>query len=59
LGGATQPAALDLALPLLANPGVRAEAEVAVRKIAEAIKAQHPKAAQEALKRLQSQPKAE
>ena len=56
LGGATQPAALDLALPLLANPGVRAEAEVAVKKIAEAIKAQHPKAAQEALNRLQAKP---
>jgi HEAT repeat protein len=53
LGGAAQPAALDLALPLLDNSGVRAEAEVAVKKIAEAIKAQHPKAAQEALNRLQ------
>jgi hypothetical protein len=50
---------LDLALPLLDNSGVRVEAEVAVRKIAESIKAQHPKAAQEALNRLQSQPKAE
>jgi HEAT repeat protein len=59
LSGATQPAALDLALPLLDNSGVRVEAEVAVRKIAESIKAQHPKAAQEALNRLQSQPKAE
>jgi HEAT repeat protein len=56
LGGAAQPEALDLALPLLTRPGVRAEAEVAVKKIAEAIKAQHPKAAQEALNRLQPKP---
>ena len=53
LGGAAQREALELAVPLLNNSGVRAEAEVAVRKIAEAIKAQHPKAAQEALNRLQ------
>ena len=59
LGGAAQPGALELALPLLDNAGVRAEAEVAVKKIAEAIKAQHPQAAQEALKRLQSKPKGE
>jgi ribosomal protein S20 len=50
---------LDLALPLLANSGVRAEAEIAVKKIAEAVKAQHPKAAQEALNRLQPKLKAE
>ena len=56
LGGAAQPEALALALPLLDNAGVRAEAEVAVKKIAEAIKAQHPKAAQEALDRLQPKP---
>ncbi len=59
LGGAAQPEALELALPLLDNPGVRAEAAVAVKKIAEAIKPQHPKAAQEALDRLQAKPKAE
>jgi hypothetical protein len=59
LGGAAQPEALDLALPLLNNSGVRAEAEVAVKKLAEAIKAQHPKAAQDALDRLQAKPKAE
>jgi hypothetical protein len=41
-------------LPLLNNSGVRAEAEVAVKKIAEAIKAQHPQVAQEALNRLKS-----
>jgi hypothetical protein len=52
LGGAAHPEALQLALPLLDNTGVRAEAEVAVRKIAEAIKAQHPQAAEAALKRL-------
>ena len=57
LGGAAMPGALDLALPLLANSGVRAEAEVAVKKIAEAIKAQHPKAAQEALNRLEAKAK--
>jgi HEAT repeat protein len=59
LGGAAQPEALELALPLLDNAGVRAEAGVAVKKIAEAIKAQHPKAAQDALNRLQAKPKAE
>jgi HEAT repeat protein len=53
LGGDAQPEALSLAVPLLDNSGVRAEAEVAVKKIAEAIKAQDPKAAQEALSRLQ------
>jgi HEAT repeat protein len=54
LGGAADPEALQLALPLLENTGVRAEAEAAVKKIATAIKAQHPQAAEEALKRLQS-----
>jgi HEAT repeat protein len=56
LGDAALPGALKLALPLLDNTGVRAEAEVAVRKIAEAIKVQDPKAAQEALSRLQKKP---
>jgi len=59
LGGSVQPEALDLALPLLADAGVRAEAEVAVKKIAAAIKAQHPQAAQAALNRLQPKTKAE
>ena len=59
LGGAAQPEALELALPLLDNSGLRAEAEVAVKRIAEAIKAQHPKAAQEALNRLQAKTKTE
>ena len=54
LGGAAHPESLQLALPLLDNAGVHAEAEVAVRKIAEAIKAKHPQAAEEALKRLQA-----
>ena len=35
---------------------MRAEAEIAVKKIAEAIKAKHPQAAQEALQKLQSKP---
>jgi len=56
LGSAAHPEALQLALPLLANTGVRAEAEVAVKKIAESIKAQHPEAAQEALQRVQAKP---
>jgi HEAT repeat protein len=56
LGGAAHPDALQLALPLLANATVRPEAEVAVKKIAESIKAQHPQAAQEALQRIQAKP---
>jgi HEAT repeat protein len=56
LGGAATPDALPLALPLLANAGVRAEAEVAVKRIAEAITAQHPQAAQDALQRLKAKP---
>ena len=56
LGGDAQPEALELAVPLLDDSGVRAEAEVAVKKIAEAIKAQHPKAAQDALNRLKAKP---
>jgi HEAT repeat protein len=56
LGDAAQPGALKLALPLLDNTGVRAEAEVAVRKIAEAIRVQDPKATQEALNRLKNKP---
>jgi hypothetical protein len=54
LGGAAHPDALKLALPLLDKTGVHAEAEVAVKKIAESIKGQYPQAAEEALKRLQS-----
>ncbi len=54
LGGAANPDALKLALPLLDKPGVRPEAEVTVKKIAEAIKGEHPEAAKAALERLQS-----
>jgi HEAT repeat protein len=56
LGSAASPDALQLALPLLENAGVRAEAEVAVKKIAESIKAQHPQAAQEALRKVEAKP---
>lgn len=52
LGGYGQPEALALALPLLSNPEVRPEAIMAVRRIAEATKAQNPGLAEEALKRL-------
>jgi hypothetical protein len=53
LGGTAHPDTLKLALSLLASSGVRAEAELAVRKIAEAIKKDHPEAAAAALQRLQ------
>jgi hypothetical protein len=52
LAGAAHPEALKLALPLLDNASVRAEAELAVKQIAEAIKETHPQAAQEALQKL-------
>jgi hypothetical protein len=52
LGRCASPEALQLAVAQLAVPGVRAEAEAAVRGIAEAIKAQHPQEAQEALQKL-------
>jgi hypothetical protein len=52
LAGCAHPDALKLAVAQLAVAGVRAEAEAAVRKIAEAIKSQHPQAAQEALQQL-------
>jgi hypothetical protein len=52
LSGAASPEALALAAEQLANTGVRAEAELAVKKIAEAIKDQHPQAAQDALDKL-------
>jgi HEAT repeat protein len=54
LAGVPRPEALQLVLPLLSNSGVRVEAEVAVRKIAESIKAQNPEAANAALQRLDS-----
>jgi hypothetical protein len=49
LAGAAHPDALALALPLIEVPGVRGEAAQAARRIAEAIKRDHPKAAEEAL----------
>ena len=52
LAGAAHPDALQLALPLASSAGVRAEATLAVRKIAAAIKVQHPQAAQKALEQL-------
>ncbi|MFZ2640756.1 MAG: hypothetical protein WA117_07185, partial [Verrucomicrobiia bacterium] len=53
LAGVAHPDALKLVLPLLSNPNIRAETELAVRKIAAAVKAQHPEAARDALQRLQ------
>jgi HEAT repeat protein len=53
LAGAANPEALQLVLPLLSNSAVRAEAEVAVKKIAAGIKVKYPQAAEEALKRIQ------
>lgn len=52
LAGAAHPDALALALPLVSKAGVRAEAELAVKKIAASVRAQHPQAAQAALERL-------
>ncbi len=52
LSGAKDAGVLRLVLPLLDNPAVRAEAEVAVKKIAEATKASDPEAAKAALGRL-------
>ena len=54
LGGMAYPGALELALPLLAKPGVRAEAEVTVRRIAEAVKDNYPQAAKDALAKLEA-----
>lgn len=53
LGSAASPEALQLALPLADNEAVRPEAQAAVRKIAESIKAKYPDAAAEALQKLQ------
>ena len=53
LGGVADAGALELALPLLANASIRPEAEASVKRIAEAIKAKDPKAAHEALQKLQ------
>jgi HEAT repeat protein len=51
---AAQPEALQIALPMLDIPGVRAEAGLAVKKIANDIKAQHPQEASDALKKLEA-----
>jgi hypothetical protein len=52
LAGCSHPDALKLAVEQLANPAVRPEATLAVKKIAENIRAQHPQAADDALKQL-------
>lgn len=52
LAGVADPGALALALGKVDAADVRAEAAAAVRKIAAAIKSQHPQAAQAALNRL-------
>jgi len=52
LAGVAHPDALPLAYPLLAVPGVRAEAVQAVNRIASAIRTTHPEAHREALQRL-------
>ncbi len=52
LAGVAHPDALPLVLPLVSNDAVHAEAVLAVKKIATAIKAQHPKIAQDALQRV-------
>lgn len=52
LAGCAHPDALALALPLVNSPALKAEASLAVKKIAESIKGSHPQAAQEALKQL-------
>ncbi|MBI5394641.1 MAG: HEAT repeat domain-containing protein [Verrucomicrobia bacterium] len=54
LAGAASPDALQLAVAQLSIASVRAEAAEAVKKIAAAIKGQHPQAAQEALNRLKT-----
>jgi HEAT repeat protein len=53
LAGVAHPDALSLATGLLTRPEVRAEAQAAVRKIAEAIQGQYPEAAQKALRQIQ------
>jgi len=52
LGGAAHPGALVLAQGQLSVPAVHAEAEAAVRRIAEALKTSYPKEAEAALKTL-------
>ncbi len=52
LAGCAHPEALALAVEQLNQPGVRAEAVMAVKKIAGAIKGQHPQAAEAALQKV-------
>ena len=52
LAGCAHPDILNLVLPLRRNTQVKAEAEIAVRRIAEAIRDKHPEAAQTALQEL-------
>jgi HEAT repeat protein len=52
LAGVAHPAALEMALSHLDRPGVRAEAALTVRTIAEALSEEHPEAAKAALERL-------
>jgi len=54
LSGAANPGALQLVIPLLSDSSVRPEAQAAVKRIAEAIKAEHPQAAAEALQKLEA-----
>jgi HEAT repeat protein len=52
LSGVAHPDALNLVIPLLSNPNLQAEAEMALKKIAASIKDQHPTQAREALDKL-------
>jgi HEAT repeat protein len=54
LSAVEHPEALKLVLPLLDNPQIRAEVELAVKKMANALKTEHPQAAQEALEKLRN-----
>ncbi|HEY5911774.1 MAG TPA: HEAT repeat domain-containing protein [Verrucomicrobiae bacterium] len=56
LAGVAHPDALPLVLPLLSNPSIRAEVVLAAKQIIEAIKAEHPQVAEEALKKLTGPP---
>ena len=56
LAAAPHPGALQLAVSQLAKDSVRPEAQIAVAKIAESIKAQHPREAEEALRMIQAKP---
>jgi NH3-dependent NAD+ synthetase len=54
LGGCDSVAALDLAVAQLATPNLRAEAELALKNVAELVKKHHPKEAKAALQKLQA-----